>query len=299
MEKQKKPLSKAYVDTNKNVYELHNLTETPIIFHYDSGRPNILPDRANWHENVEILCVTRGEGLLTCAETHIPMRAGDLVVIDSGLLHRIESKTSVNYHCLIVDEAFCRRNGLAPGDCTFPRIIRDEALAAQYHKIAEAYISDDPFREAALRAAVLSFMVSLLRGYGTPTAGQAPRSDSAICTAISYIRVHYKEPIDLDFLSAQVNLSKYHFIRQFKRATGQTVIAYLNHVRVEQAERLLREGGASVASVAEACGFVSHSYFSKVFLRLRGVLPSAIAKQREQASNAYASVPDTVKKEAL
>ena len=256
METQKKPLSKAYVDTNKNVYELHNLTETPIIFHYDSVRKKRLPDRANWHENVEILLVNNGEGRLTCAEEQIPLAANDIVVIDSGLLHRIESDTEVSYHCLIVDEAFCRRNGLAPGACTFPRIIRDGALADQYHKIAEAYISDDPYREAALRAAVLSFMVSLLRGYGRPVKGTPQQSDFAVRAAIAYIRSHYRESIQLDALAAHVKLSKFHFAREFKRATGQTVVSYTNIVRVERAERMLREGGTSVASVEAQIAYV-------------------------------------------
>ena len=75
-----------------------------------------------------------------------------------------------------------------------------------------------------------------------------------------------------------MGLSKYHFIRKFKEATGQTVVSYINAVRIEHAERMLREGEHSVAQVAEACGFPNHSYFSKVFARLRGVLPSEILR---------------------
>ncbi|MBQ8342161.1 MAG: helix-turn-helix transcriptional regulator, partial [Clostridia bacterium] len=114
------------------------------------------------------------------------------------------------------------------------------------------------------------------RGYGEPVKSPPQDANAAVRTAIGYIRSHYEESLDLDRLASEVGLSKYHFIRKFKEATGQTVVSYINAVRIERAERLLREGQLSVAAVAEACGFPNHSYFSKVFCRLRGMLPSEV-----------------------
>ena len=263
------------MEQKKNVYELHALTDVPVIFHH-----NVVRSRsrfANWHENIEILRFTAGEGTVVCEDTRTHAVAGDLCVIDSGLLHRIESGSEVRYDCLIVDEAFCHSNGLTPDTLTFPRCIQNEELLALYDKVATAFESDDPLRIADLRACTLTFLVALTRGFARPAEG-ARHSSGAVRTAIGYIRSHYGEDIELNRLAAEVGLSKYHFIRKFKEATGQTVVSYINAVRIEHAERMLREGEHSVAQVAEACGFPNHSYFSKVFARLRGVLPSEILR---------------------
>ena len=262
-------------DTPKTVHEVHGLSKTPVIFHHSvvkARRCHV----ANWHENVELLLFLDGEGTLICEDEQTPMRAGDIGVIDSHMLHRVVTDNTVVYYCLIVDETFCRKNGLAPAAASFPRRIRSAELTEEYHKIAQAFAADDPYREPRLRAAVLSLMVALMSGYATPAA-RGSDAGAPIRTAVGYINSHYAEPMELDTLAATAQLSKYHFLREFKAATGQTPIAYINTVRVKQAERLLREGNVAVAQVAEACGFSNHSYFSKVFLRHKGVLPSAFA----------------------
>lgn len=260
-----------------STYEMHGLTDTPVIFHHDVVRTR--SRHANWHENIEILRFTAGEGTVVCEDERTPVTVGDICVIDSGLLHRIESESKVLYDCLIVDEAFCHSNGLFPNAAAFPRRIQSEALLAQYDKVAAAFEGNDTYRTAELRASVLQFMVTLMRNFGSPAQGRNKGSDADVRTAIGYIRAHFAKPLSLDMLAAEVGCSKYHFIRKFKEATGQTVVSYINAVRVEQAERMLRENGSSVSAVADACGFANHSYFSKVFYRLRGVLPSEIAEQ--------------------
>ena len=263
----------------KVVHEVHGLSNTPVIFHHDTVR--VWHSCANWHENVEILLFTEGRGVIICEGEETQVSPGDIGVIDSRMLHRMCPEDEMSYHCLIVDETFCRKNGLAPGDMCFPRRIRDEALCEKYNKVATTFKTDDSYREARLRAAVLDFMVALMSGYATPAAVVRGVAESPVRTAVGYIHSHYHEQIDLDTLAATVKLSKYHFLREFKAATGQTPVAYINTVRIKRAERLLREGGMTVAEVAEACGFVSHSYFSKVFYRLQGVLPSALAAKRD------------------
>ena len=264
-------------ESTHSTYEVHALSDVPVIFHHN--RVCTRSRYANWHENVEILHFTSGTGTVICGDKHVPVCAGDITVIDSGLLHRIESDNEVLYDCLIVDEAFCRNNGLHPGTMTFSRVIKDTALAELYNNVAEAFEATDTYRLPALRAATLAFMVALMRDYGEPVKAPPQDANAAARTAIGYIRSHYGEPLDLDRLASEVGLSKYHFIRKFKEATGQTVVSYINAIRIERAERLLREGQFSVAAVAEACGFSNHSYFSKVFYRLRGMLPSEVSEK--------------------
>lgn len=263
----------------KRVYERHDMSRSPVILHKDTviGRSST----SNWHENVEILLFLEGNGTVYLENAPLDFSPGDICVIDSGELHRVESGECGKcvYYCLIVDSVFCERQGLAHVDVRFQKRIRDEGLAEKYNEIAEAFRLGDEYRVPALKGAVLSFMVHLLREYAEEGKRSTERENEAVRTAIRHIRTHYAEPLDVDTLASLVGLSKFHFLREFKRVTGQTVVTYINNLRVERAVRMLDAGGTTVSAVAAACGFASHAYFSKTFYRLRGVHPSALLKK--------------------
>ena len=163
----------------------------------------------------------------------------------------------------------------------FRKRIRDEKLAEEYNKIAEAFKEQDDYRVPALKGAVLSFMVHLLREHAEEGKQSVEHENEAVRTVIRHVRTHYAEPLEVDALAAVAGLSKFHFLREFKRVTGQTVVTYINNLRVERAVRMLNEGNTTVAAVAAACGFASHAYFSKTFYRLRGVHPSELLKKKK------------------
>jgi AraC family transcriptional regulator len=74
--------------------------------------------------------------------------------------------------------------------------------------------------------------------------------------------------------AAVVQLSVYHFARQFKAATGLPPHQYVIARRVERAKQLLQAGtDLSLADVALRAGFSDQSQFSHHFKRLVGVTP--------------------------
>jgi len=78
-------------------------------------------------------------------------------------------------------------------------------------------------------------------------------------------------------MAASCGLGTTQFISQVKRLTNMTPAQYLNHCRLERAEKLLREQpGQSITSVALACGFYSGQYFATLFRRSFGRSPHEI-----------------------
>lgn len=59
----------------------------------------------------------------------------------------------------------------------------------------------------------------------------------------------------LEEAARAANLSRFHFIRVFKREMGQTPWEYLTAMRVERACLLLKQAGCSIADIAQECGF--------------------------------------------
>jgi AraC-like DNA-binding protein len=80
--------------------------------------------------------------------------------------------------------------------------------------------------------------------------------------------------LDLDAVAAHAGYSRYHFLRAFREAYGETPGQYLTHRRIERAEDLLRTADLSVTEICTLVGFSSLGTFSTRFKALTGLTPS-------------------------
>lgn len=103
--------------------------------------------------------------------------------------------------------------------------------------------------------------------------------DPRIKRVLDYIDLHFSENVEIDTLAHMTNLHAVYLGKLFKDNTGFTIKAYLNRVRINQAEQLLTIGKYSVSEVAEQCGFQDIFYFSKVFKKTKGYAPSIVTKK--------------------
>lgn len=121
-------------------------------------------------------------------------------------------------------------------------------------------------------AHVYRFMMELLRfAEGGPTRQEA--WPAGVTLAVREMERDSCRIVSVDTLAEVAGMSKYHFIRQFKRHTGMTPLEYLTRVRIRQAVSLLRETGLSVDEVAKEVGYSGSSYFIKVFHKAVGFTP--------------------------
>ena len=263
-------------------YEVHGLEEKklPIIFHYnmmDKGGTEI----ANWHENIELLYFTKGIGQVLCNSVVYEVSAGDLFIVNSGLLHYVKNNKPCEYYCLIVDSAFLAENDIPVGDIQFNNFVRSDSVSALFDRVVNELECESSFQIAGVRSSILSLMVHLSRHHSSgisPLKREHSTSNENIKKALAYIRDHLSDKLSLEEIASHVNLSKYHFTREFKKATGMTVVAFVNATRCRAANRLLLSRQYPVNEVAAKCGFENNSYFSKTFKRVMGCLPSEVGK---------------------
>ena len=128
----------------------------------------------------------------------------------------------------------------------------------------------------ALTLVILSYVCRHKREF-TPRVSE---SDRIVHDVSEYVSSHYGEDISLSSLSRKFSVSESHLSRKFKDVSGMGLNEYVTLVRVMNAERLLREGGATITSVAEQCGFNDSNYFSTVFKRIKGITPLKYAKSQ-------------------
>lgn len=97
-----------------------------------------------------------------------------------------------------------------------------------------------------------------------------------------FIDSNYMNNITVDTLAMLSNMSKYYFIRYFRKATGQTPVEYVNYVRIQKACEFLKEQDMKILDIAMAVGIQDLSYFNRMFKKIIGVTPTKYRMQLQQ-----------------
>lgn len=108
--------------------------------------------------------------------------------------------------------------------------------------------------------------------------------DLAMNNAKAYIDKYYMKDISLDEISLVAGYSKSHFSRTFKEMAGINFSKYLVQVRIENAEKLLRNYDQSIYDISLEVGFNDYSYFSKAFKDAYGLSPKDYRKNKKSKS---------------
>lgn len=103
--------------------------------------------------------------------------------------------------------------------------------------------------------------------------------------AESLLRECYDQPVSIDQLARAANLSRFHFMRSFKKYFGVPPHAYQTMLRLERARELMGSH-YTLTDIAFAVGFGSSSRFTQAFAREFGVTPSIWRKQNKIRSGA-------------
>jgi len=107
---------------------------------------------------------------------------------------------------------------------------------------------------------------------------QPGQERKAVQQARRYIDERFAQGINLTQLAEHVALSPYYLLRVFRAEVGMPPYAYLESVRIRQAQRLI-EAGNPLAEVAVEAGFSSQSHLTHRFKQIIGVTPGQYAQQ--------------------
>jgi AraC-like DNA-binding protein len=94
-----------------------------------------------------------------------------------------------------------------------------------------------------------------------------------LARAVAAIQDDPRAGLSVRAVAQQVGVSASHLTALFRRAFGCGPLGYQQRLRLERAERLLRDPYLTIQAVAKACGYDDANYFLRVFRKRRGVAP--------------------------
>lgn len=263
----------------------------PIEFHHVDGSHPRYQMPFHWHMDYELLRVMSGTFTLSLDEKTLHLHAGDVVLIQDGVLHGGTPADCV-YECIDFDlTAFLQNSAVGTrqtDDILNHRVTlqsmfsADSAEAKLIHCLFDTLESPSAGVEFLTQGLIFELLGLLLQNHRyTETDARTVHSNRRICrlkNALRLIRERYDTPLTLEQLSSAAEMSPKYFCRFFAALTGRTPIDYLNYYRVECACTQLLYGDESVTEIALACGFNDLSYFVKTFKRYKGVTPKQFRK---------------------
>ena len=272
-------------------------------------------DRVNphWHDQMEVVYIKRGEGVVSVDFNRLEVRAGSIVPVLPGVnlswqhgddgtraarrdsLHRrrLGRAHGVREHNLFAwyarrgdEDEWFRKNVLEPlrdGDFAFERPIPPgtdfylEAKAALDGADA-ACTNRTPGYSLLVKGHLFEFLHALYANRLDRTQTQPRRSADRLKVVLADVKTRYAEKLTVEGAASLAGYSKAHFMRVFKEETGQTFVGYLNDYRLTAATYFLRETDESIGNIAVSCGFDNGSYFIRRFRARYGKTPSEYRK---------------------
>lgn len=234
------------------------------------------------HDSYELFWFLDGDVDYIVEDNVFSLKPYEMIIIPPHVMHRAVQKSPSRYERVILRVAqeffdryqcpqylktLCRAN---------PKIDADQIFSSGLSQLLERlkqYTHHFTDYTSPVLLAVMLELLHILSGIDDDTPQKEP--DNNIQRIILYINQHYMEKFSLDQLAETVFLSKSHMCRSFKKATGYTVISYLNHVRINRVKEL-HKNGMTFSEASNKAGFGSYVHFYKAFQKETGSPPRSV-----------------------
>lgn len=240
---------------------------------------HIAPDpawrmRAHAHAFHEVIAVVRGRMQVRFPEARreVSAGAGEILIYQAGRRHeeRSDPESPVDMYYAAFEHPEFRGREL-------PVMVRDwrgrTALLASW--LCDEIHSAEAGREGAAGRILDCLVAEALRA-----AAETGAEHGLAAGTRQFMRRELAGPLTLDALAGQAGLSRYHFIRRFKAATGRTPMQELRLLRLQYAKSLILATDLPLKAIAPLAGLGDEYHLSRLFRRHLGCPPGALRGSR-------------------
>lgn len=246
----------------------------------------------HWHYYSEILYVHSGTINISCNNTKATLTKGDLCYFYPLQLHSVteneENRETVNYSVIKfnIQTLNIPKAHLQPiYDCFVHRTSEDDFCLIIHNKnkdiektvntIVEEYESQKLMHMLAVQSGIFSLLIQIARKTDSDKKKVPQQSEQNLSFyhILEYIDVHCAEPIEVNALAKQCNMSYSHFARLFRDNYGRSCKEYIQYIRMNKAQDLLLNSDFDLDYIAQETGFYDCSHFIRQYKKWRGITP--------------------------
>ena len=263
-------------------YETLSLAVQPVRVH--TFLNHISGNRIHWHQEMEILYFTEGEGVISCDLQEYDVRPGDIIVVNGKELHTgcIRGR-GVSYYCFHVNTDFFH-NRIGGEYVVFKHLITDPECAALLESVVRAQGRDGFMGTVAVKRDMYAFFALLGERYVDAVLSEEEykRKFKRLDTfnaVLEYIDGHYNDELTVQGLADRFFMSPSYFAHLFQKRTGKGVTEYVNETRIRYACSFLERENTPIGEIALRVGFNDVNYFSRKFKAVCRMTPKEYRRQ--------------------
>ena len=253
---------------NKVTGSVESSAELPFVIKTIRRKWNQEPvNRPNGFSCHQLIWVENGCGVFTVDGTTVTLSKGKGVFMRAGVPHRYSGDELQTSWCTFI----CADTLLeyVIGDSRYILFDVPDFLGRETDAVVA--FASGPSSYLSLSAVGYTYVVNFFEAV-------SKQSDPAVAQIKEYLERHYSEQITLDDVAESVGMNRFVLCRFYRKHCGGTVMDELKRLRISKAKRMLKFTADSIEEIAVSCGFVSPSYFSKVFREECRVTPSGYRK---------------------
>ena len=270
-----------------------------VYIHLSTDFPEFV-DVLHSHEFIELVYVLAGEAVHTVGSKQYTVRCGDVVLINSGTVHKFTpvkdaTESFVAYDLMFVPDFF---------DAMSIKMSSFEALKhcflfysmfpAEASELSDMHISGKKYSDYGelftkihhefkgqekgyielIRAYVIELVIKLFRDIEKEGALSLSQSKTdTVRRAVAFIKDNYSGNLSVGEIAAKVFLGPDYFRKLFREVTGASVSSFVQTLRIDEARRLLKTTDEPIKDIALRIGYNDQKSFYQAFKKLTGKTP--------------------------
>lgn len=258
--------------------------------------PDAVSVPRHWHEAMEISYTMRGsiQNFYIDGKS-FTTKAGDILIINSNAIHSILPLFEENRKALSIFFPYSFLQQHVPNIaelefCCFLTEVEDGSLSRLQDLLSEFILEAESgvrgLSSLRLTAIMYDVLYLLVKYYSvekkSATLVTTEKHLARLTEVIAFMKGAYAEELSVSDLAAHFNLTPEYFSRFFKRYMGNTVLEYLELIRLGKAHQLLMNTDKTISYIAHSCGFPNDKSFTRVFKKVYKMTPN---KYRIQGKN--------------
>ena len=266
------------IEAIRTVYDVHLTGDEP---------------RGEAHDFPEIVYVYKGENIILVDGNRLPLTEGQMTVYPPGAYHIGELPSTASVYVITFDtssEALSALYGrvielsaeqkdaftaiISSGLKLFERLPRNGELRGMKKKEGAS-----EYELQKLKKNLELFLIGLISADENDK--KAPQKE-LFSRIDDFLRTDLRRSVTLDEVAERFHIGKSTLTALFRSECGEGMITHFNRMKIEKAKELIRRGEMNFTEIADAVGFSSIHYFSRLFKSMAGVTPSEYLKMHRE-----------------